>query len=185
MNKQTLLNKLARDIEKDDLYKEKFIGKMVFGEGNVNAEIMFVGEAPGKQEAESGRPFIGRSGKLLRSYIASIGLKEEDVYITSPVKYLPAHGTPTPKEIECARVHFFKQVDIIQPKLMVLLGKTAMYTTLNESVAILKHHGEIREKDGRHYFLTLHPAAVLRFSKFKPFLDEDFKKLKAFIQKNK
>ena len=68
MNKQAELNKLASEIEKSDLYKEKFIGKMVFGEGNVNAKIMFVGEAPGKQEAESGRPFIGRSGKLLRTY---------------------------------------------------------------------------------------------------------------------
>jgi DNA polymerase len=185
MNKQIELNKLAKEIEKDDLYKEKFIGKMVFGEGNVDAKIMFVGEAPGKQEAESGRPFIGRSGKLLRSYITGIGLKEADVYITSPVKYLPAHGTPTPKEIERARVHFFKQVDIIQPKLLVLLGKTALYAALNESLPILKHHGEIREKDGRHFFLTLHPAAVLRFSKFKPFLEADFQKLKEFIKKNR
>lgn len=184
MNKQTELDKLAREIETLKMYKKNFIGKMVFGEGNVDAEIMFVGEAPGKQEAASGRPFIGRSGKLLRSYINSIGLKETDVYITSPVKYLPAHGTPTPSEIDQARVHFFKQVDIIKPKLMVLLGKTAMYAAINETISIIKHHGEIREKDGRHYFLTVHPAAVLRFSKFKPFLDEDFQKLKAFIQNN-
>ncbi len=181
MNKQKELEKLSKEILNCKICKEKSIGVMVFGEGYVDAKVMFVGEAPGKQEAIEGRPFIGRSGKLLRTYIKAIGLNEKDVYITSPVKYLPAHGTPTPKEIEHARNHFYKQIDIISPKLLVLLGKTAMYAMLGETVSILKHHGQIRGKNGRNYFLTLHPAAVLRFSKFKPYLESDFQKLKEII----
>ncbi len=181
MEKENKLKMLAKQIEKDPIYKSNFIGKMVFGEGNVNASIMFVGEAPGRQEAESGRPFIGRSGQLLRSYIREIGLSEAEVYITSPVKYLPKHGTPTKKEIAHARINFMKQVEIINPKILVLLGKTAMFAVLNEDISILKHHGEIREIDGKTYLLTLHPAAILRFPKYAPLMKEDFKKISSFI----
>ncbi len=181
MEKENKLKMLAKQIEKDPMYKSNFVGTMVFGEGNANASIMFVGEAPGKQEAEIGRPFIGRSGQLLRSYIREIGLQETDVYITSPVKYLPKHGTPTKKEIAHARIDFMKQVEIINPNILVLLGKTAMYAVLNEDVSILKHHGEIREIQGKKYLLTLHPAAVLRFPKYAPLMKDDFKKIGLFI----
>lgn len=181
MEKENKLKTLAKKIEKDPIYKSNFIGTMVFGEGNINASIMFVGEAPGKQEAEVGRPFIGRSGQLLRSNIREVGLKETDVYITSPVKYLPKHGTPTKKEIAHARIDFMKQVEIINPNILVLLGKTAMYAVLNEDISILKHHGEIHEIQGKKYLLTLHPAAVLRFPKYAPLMKEDFKKIALFI----
>ncbi len=181
MEKENKLKLLAEQMEKDSMYSSNFVGKMVFGEGNSNATIMFVGEAPGKQEAEVGRPFIGRSGQLLRSYIREIGLQEKDVYITSPVKYLPKHGTPTKKEIAHARIDFMKQVEIINPKILVLLGKTAMFAVLNEDISILKEHGEIREMDGKKYLLTLHPAAVLRFPKYAPLLKADFQKIKEYI----
>src|SRR5205814_7925733 len=90
-------------------------GKAVPGEGNPDADIVFIGEAPGKQEAASGRPFIGRSGQLLRNLIRSIGLDDEkDVYITSPVKYLPDRGTPTSQDIAHGRIHLMKQFEVIQ-----------------------------------------------------------------------
>lgn len=181
MDKEKRLQQLAKQIEKDPIYKNNFIGRMVFGEGNPDASIMFVGEAPGRQEAESGRPFIGRSGQLLRSLIREIGIQEEDVYITSPVKYLPKHGTPTKKEIAHARIDFMKQVEIINPKILVLLGKTAMFAVLNEDISIMKHHGEVRHIDGKTYLLTLHPAAVLRFPKYAPLIKGDFNKLKEFV----
>ncbi|HRN69799.1 MAG TPA: uracil-DNA glycosylase, partial [Candidatus Woesebacteria bacterium] len=181
MDKENQLKKLTKKIERDPIYKHNFMGKMVFGEGNVNANIMFVGEAPGKQEAETGRPFIGRSGQLLRSLIRDIGLKEEDVYITSPVKYLPKHGTPTKKEIAHARVDFMKQVQIINPKILVLLGKTAIFAVLNEDIPLLKKHGEIRTIDNKTYLLTLHPAAVLRFPQYAPLIKSDFTKVKQYI----
>jgi DNA polymerase len=157
---------------------------MVFGEGDPDSRVMFVGEAPGRQEAETGRPFIGRSGQLLRSLIRGIGLTEEDVYITSPVKYLPEYGTPKKQDIVHARTHFDRQVGIIAPQILVLLGKTAMYAVLDEDISILKHHGQMRERDGRTYFLTLHPAAVLRFSKYKSIIEEDFRKLKNHLTRD-
>src|SRR3712207_3427188 len=122
MNKQTALDEIAKEIENCEVCKIGKSGKAVSGEGNPDADIVFIGEAPGKTEALTGRPFIGRSGKLLRSLITSIGLKEEDVYITSPVKYLPDKGTPSLSDIAHGRLHLIKQFDVIDPKLIVLLG---------------------------------------------------------------
>lgn len=181
MDKIKELNKLKKEILSCHECKEHSIGEMVFGEGNPDAFIMFVGEAPGRQEAETGRPFIGRSGQLLRRFIREIGLKEDDVYITSPVKYLPEHGTPKKREIEHARINFMKQMNIIDPKVVVLLGKTAMYAVLAKDMPILEKHGEIIVENGRTYLLTLHPAAGLRFPKYQQLIKDDFSKLKKFI----
>src|SRR5580704_5798504 len=104
MNKQQALDKIAKEIENCKLCKVGKNGMAVPGEGNPDAAIAFIGEAPGRQEAATGRPFIGRSGQLLRSLIRGIGLNEEDVYITSPVKYLPDRGTPTSQDIAHGRI---------------------------------------------------------------------------------
>src|SRR5882724_3144801 len=165
MNKQTELDQIAREIERCKICKVGKSGKAVPGEGNPDADLVFIGEAPGKKEAETGRPFIGRSGQLLRSLIRSIGFDDEkDVYITSPVKYLPDRGTPTSADIAHGRVHLMKQFAVIQPKVVVLLGRVAAEGVLERKVAVAKEHGHIiEEKDGIKYFLTLHPAAALRF----------------------
>jgi DNA polymerase len=184
MDKEKKLQNLKKEIEVCPLCKEDGIGVPVFGEGNPDAQVIFVGEAPGREEARTGRPFIGRSGKLLRSLINQIGLKEEDVYITSPVKYLPSYGTPKKKDIIHARTHFDKQLSIIDPQIVILLGKTAAYAVLDEEVAILTRHGEIVEKDGKNFMITLHPAAVLRFNKNEPLLRADFEKAKKLITSN-
>ena len=181
--KQKKLEKIAREIDACDVCKIDKQGVAVAGEGNADADVVFIGEAPGKQEAVVGRPFIGRSGQLLRGLIREIGLKEEDVYITSPVKYLPNRGTPTSDDIAHGRVHLMKQFDVIQPKVVVLLGRVAAEGVLQKKVYVSKEHGEvIEEKDGIKYFLTYHPAAALRFPhKFKPFLKEDFLKVKDLL----
>ncbi len=183
MDKQKALDNIAKEIEDCEICKIGKNGKAVPGEGNPAADIAFIGEAPGKQEAVSGKPFIGRSGKLLRGLIREIGLKEEDVYITSPVKYLPDRGTPTSEDIAHGRIHLMKQFAVIQPKVVVLLGRVAAEGVLQKKVAVSKEHGEvIEEKNDIKYFLTYHPAAALRFpNKFKQFLQEDFKKVKAEI----
>jgi DNA polymerase len=179
MDKQKALDKIAREIDACKICRKDKIGLPVPGEGNPNAKIVFIGEAPGKTEANTGRPFIGRSGKLLRELIRSAGLDDvKDVYITSPVKYLPKHGTPTPAEIAHGRIHLNRQLDIINPKVIVLLGSTAVQAVLEEKVPVLSRHGKTIEKNGRKYFLTLHPAAAIRFVKFKKLILEDFKKLK-------
>src|ERR1043166_605202 len=100
MNKRKELERIAKEIASCKICKRNSIGKPVPGEGNPNARIIFVGEAPGKTEAATGRPFVGRSGKFLRTNIQKIGLNDvKDVYITSPVKYLPKRGTPDKRQI--------------------------------------------------------------------------------------
>lgn len=181
MDKQKALDKIAREIEGCDECKVGKHGMAVPGEGNPDADIMFVGEAPGRTEADTGRPFIGRSGKLLRKLINEAGLKEEDVYITSPVKYLPDYITPTPKDIEHGRTHFDKQVEVIDPKIIVLLGRVACLAVIKKNISVVLRHGEIVEENGRKYYITVHPAAALRFTKMKATLEEDFKALKAIV----
>lgn len=184
VHKQTALDEIAHEIENCKICKEGKSGKAVPGEGNPDADIVFIGEAPGKQEAQTGRPFIGRSGQLLRKLIRGIGLDDEkDVYITSPVKYLPDRGTPTSADIAHGREHLMKQLAVIQPKLVVLLGRVAAEGVLQKKVSVVKEHGQvIEEKDGIKYFLTLHPAAVLRFpDKYKAAIEDDFQKIKALL----
>ena len=178
MDKVEELNKVAKEIEKCKICKKNKSGKAVVGEGNPDADIVFIGEAPGRKESKTGRPFIGRSGQLLRSLIREVGLKEKDVYITSPVKYLPDAGTPSSKDIEHGRIHLQKQLEIIDPKIIVLLGRVATLGVMGEMVAIKKVHGRIYKNK---YFITFHPAAGLRFPPLKEELKKDFQKLKEYL----
>lgn len=181
MNKEKALQEIALEIENCDTCKVNKHGKAVPGEGNPDAEVLFVGEAPGRTEAETGRPFIGRSGKLLRKLINEVGLLEQNVFITSPVKYLPDYITPTPQDVEHGRTHFDKQIEIIDPKIIVLLGRVACLAVLKKNISVVKEHGTIAEENGRKYFITVHPAAALRFVKMKQLLVTDFEKLKKIV----
>lgn len=189
MNKKQALEKINEEIINCKVCPINKSGKPVVGEGNPDADVVFIGEAPGKQEAVTGRPFIGRSGKLLRGLIAEIGLDEKEVYITSPVKYLPngknglPGGTPISKDIAHGRMHLMKQLEVIQPKIVVLLGRVAAEGVLQKKVFASKEHGQvIEEREGVKYFLTVHPAAALRFSKvYKPMIEQDFVQLKKLL----
>lgn len=184
MNKQQKLNVIAQSIVKCRECKKRKSGKAVPGEGNPNADIVFLGEAPGRLEAASGRPFVGRSGQLLRKKIREAGFIENDVYITSAVKYLPNYGTPTKKDIRHGKIHLDKQFAVIEPKVIVLLGATAAYAMLEKSLPVLQMHGKVMKKDGRWYLITLHPAAVLRFPRYAAYLDADFKKITTIISRS-
>lgn len=185
------LNKIVREIANCEACKVGKHGNAVPGEGNPDAEVVFIGEAPGKLEAATGRPFVGRSGQLLRSLIREIGFDDEkDVYITSPVKYLPDRGTPTSVDIAHGRMHLMKQFAVIKPKLVVLLGRVAAEGVLEKKVKVASEHGHIivpstssgLEGDTK-YFLTFHPAAALRFpKKYKPLLEDDFRKIKNLVR---
>lgn len=182
MDKQEKLDKIAREIESCKICKIGKSGKPVPGEGNTDADIVFIGEAPGKNESLTGRPFVGRSGKLLRQFIRDkLGLREEDVFITSPVKYLPDSGTPTPQDISHGKTHLDKQLEIIDPRIIVLLGRVAVEGVLQERIQVKKEHGKVIEKNGRRYFITLHPAAVVRFAKNREDFEEDFERLRKII----
>ncbi len=154
------------------------------GEGNPDARIVFVGEAPGRQEAKVGRPFVGRSGKLLRAMILKAGLSEKEVYITSPVKYLPLRGTPSQENILHAKIHLLKQLSIIRPEIIVLMGSTACLALLDRKVEMTKEHGSIIHEGGRTYLLTFHPAYAMRFPDGKEGFILDFRKLSGRVLSN-
>lgn len=175
------LQKIAREIQRCRICKQGKRGKAVPGEGSARSRVMFVGEAPGKEEAELGRPFVGRSGKFLRGQIAAIGLGPRDAFITSPVKYLPKRGTPTVRDIRHGATHLRDQIDIIKPKIVLLLGRVACYASLQKPLSASKHHGKVIKRDGVRYFITPHPAAALRFPHFRRLFINDFKKLKRII----
>ncbi len=169
----------------------------VVGEGSHDASIMFVGEAPGQTEAKTGRPFCGAAGKLLDELIASIGLKRPDVYITNIVKDRPPENRdPTPEEIALYSPFLDRQVQIIEPKVIVTLGRHSMKYVMErydldlEIEPISKIHGKSFEtsffdKDNKPHPLTIvtlyHPATALYNGDMRDVLKQDFQALKKFI----
>jgi DNA polymerase len=184
MDKERLLRKITRDISRCILCKKGGTGKAVAGEGGADATIVFVGEAPGKEEAKIGRPFIGRSGKFLRKVLADIGLDDREIFITSPVHYFPLRKTPSRAAIMHGREHLYKQIEIIDPTMIVLLGNTACSALLDSKQELSKEHGRIVRKDGRKYFITFHPAYAMRFPEGKKQFMRDFRKLKRLMKIN-
>lgn len=145
------------------------------GEGSYDAKLFFIGEAPGAKEDESGRPFVGRSGDLLTQMIESIGLTRDEVFITSVLKSRPPNNrTPVPSEIETCRPYVERQIDLIRPRIVVLLGGVAIASMVGPW-SVSESHGKFFEAKGRTYFMTYHPAAALRFPKIKVSMTEDFK----------
>ena len=187
MNKQAALDQIAKEIEQCPICKQGKIGVAVPGAGNPDADIVFIGEAPGKTEAKTGQPFVGRSGQFLRSMIRDVlGLDDQkDVYITSPVKYLPERGTPTSAEIAHGKTHLDQQLAIIDPKMIVLMGSVAAQGVLNEKIPVKTEHGKVIERNGKKYFITVHPAAGLRFPPLRETFQQDFQKLREILDQQK
>ena len=134
------------------------------GEGNINADLVFIGEAPGRNEDRQGRPFVGRSGELLTRIITrGMGMKREEVYITNIVKCRPpGNRDPLPEEIEKCRTYLMKQLRIIQPKVMCTLGKFAAQCLLETKAPISRIRGRCFEYGGIPLIPTFHPAYLLR-----------------------
>ncbi|TFH10374.1 MAG: uracil-DNA glycosylase [Candidatus Thorarchaeota archaeon] len=149
------------------------------GEGSLNAKLFFVGEAPGAREDETGRPFVGRSGKLLTSMIEELGLLREDVFITSILHCRPPNNrAPTQSEREICRPYIEKQIELISPRVVVLLGGTAISSMVGPW-KVTESHGSFFEAQGRTYFMTFHPAAALRSTGVKELMRADFKILQS------
>jgi len=152
------------------------------GEGPPDAEVMLVGEGPGFREDQQGRPFVGPAGKLLEDLLARAGLKREEVYITNVVKHRPPNNRdPLPDELGACRIYLDCQLKIIDPRLIVTLGRFSLGTFFPGSM-ISKVHGELREKDGRHFFAMYHPAAALHQERLRDTLFEDMAKLGEFLK---
>lgn len=185
-NKIKALEKIAEEIKNCEECKKHQIGLLVPGKGNPNAKIMFVGEAAGPTESKIGEPFVGRSGKFLTELLSSIDIKREEVFITSPVKYYPGKRVLTGKEILHGKAHLLKQIEIIKPRLIVLLGNVALKALFpDKNLFTSKIHGKPIKKDNIIYFPTYHPAAGMRFPKVRERLIKDFKKLREILNKNK
>lgn len=162
----------------------------VFGDGNPNADIVFIGEAPGKSEDKTGKPFVGAAGKFLAEMLQSIKLKREDVYITNIVKYRPPNNRdPKPSEKESCAKWLVEELNLIEPKLIVFLGRHAMHNFFPELI-IGDAHGKLIQKKlpgiATEYFLPLyHPAAALYNGGMRETLKKDFAVIAKSIKKLK
>jgi len=151
---------------------------LVFGEGSADCQVLFIGEAPGALEDELVRPFVGRSGQLLRKCIREIGWQEKDVYITNIVKRRPPKNRdPLPREIEKYKPYLEKQIEILNPKIIVTLGRFSMNFFLPDS-KITRDQGKIWQAKSLKIFPILHPAFALRGNKAMKAFKESFEKLK-------
>ena len=152
-------------------------------EGNIDSNIMLVGEAGGREEEKQGRPFVGRAGKLLTNILEEGGVKREEVYITNVCKFRPPNNRkPNKKEIEFWKPYLLKEIEIIKPKIIILLGSTAIETLLGK-LKVTQVHGKKIKKDEITYIPMFHPSAGLRFKKYKLHLEKDFKKLRSLFPK--
>jgi DNA polymerase len=133
------------------------------GEGNPNADLVCVGEAPGENEDKSGRPFVGQSGQLLTKILAAINLRREDVFICNVLKHRPpANRNPAPAEVEACSPYLVRQLEIIRPKVIVAFGTFAAQTLLDTKLSIGKLRGTVHRYYGIPLVVTYHPAALLR-----------------------
>ena len=157
--------------------------QVVFGVGNPNADLMFVGEAPGADEDIQGEPFVGRAGQLLTKIIEAIGLRREDVYIANVIKCRPpGNRNPDPDEVAQCEPFLFRQIDIIKPKVIVALGKFGAQCLLKTNDPITRLRG--REFSYRNAVLipTYHPAYLLRTPSAKREVWEDMKRVRALLK---
>jgi DNA polymerase len=157
--------------------------QLVMGDGNPDADIVFIGEAPGKNEDEQGIPFVGAAGKFLNEMLATIDLKREDIYITNIVKYRPPNNRdPLPEEKAEFLPYLHKQLEIIKPKLIVTLGRHSMDVLL-PGLKISHVHGQPKRYKGMVYLPLFHPAAALYNGAMRQTLIDDFSTIPLILQK--
>ena len=187
-DRRRLLEEIFKNMEREKkcvLYEGA--SGYVFGEGNPYSPVVFVGEAPGEEEDQLKRPFVGKAGRYLNQKLKEVGLEREEVYITNVVKSRPpGNRKPTPKEMQSCLPYLRKEIEIINPKLIVCLGSTALEGILGKSLPVSKHRGEIIDypfKREIKVLLTYHPAYILRNPHAEKEFVEDLKKVKSYIEK--
>lgn len=154
---------------------------LVFGEGNPDAAVMFIGEAPGAQEDATGRPFVGRGGQFLEAQLGLLGWKREDVYITSVLKKRPPNNRdPLPDEVRAYAPYLTEQIAIINPRLIVPLGRFAMHYFVPDG-KIIRDQGSPFVVGGRSVVPMLHPAAALRGNAMRALFEASFAKLPEYL----
>ena len=178
------LSQIASEIakcEKCKLYSTR--KRTVPGEGPDNAKIMFIGEGPGYHENEQGRPFVGQAGKFLDELLASIKMKRADVFIANVVKCRPPQNRdPEPDELAACNDYLERQIALINPKAIVTLGRYSMEKFF-PGAKVSSIHGQAKKVKGRLVVAMFHPAAALHQAKYRPLLEDYFKKLPDYIAK--
>lgn len=189
MAKQTKLDQIKADILKANVCSELAAGatQLVFGDGNPDADVVFIGEAPGKNEDIQGLPFVGAAGKFLNEMLEMIGMQRADIYITNIVKYRPPNNRdPLPDEKKAFWPYLVRQLDVIQPKIVVTLGRHSMEYFLPEQ-RISAIHGEpkrITLGEQKQVVLPLfHPAAALYNGGMRQTLIDDFARIPVIMDK--
>ena len=164
---------------------------LVFGEGPAQARLMLVGEAPGEQEAMLGRPFVGKAGKLLDTFIAGTGLTRAQMYVTNTVKFRPSrvskagrvvNRTPTQEEIAAFLPFLKKEIAQVDPTCVVTLGNVPLRALLGEKETIGQAHGQLRRQEDRLYFPMYHPASMIYNPGLKAIFAQDMEKLSQLIK---
>jgi uracil-DNA glycosylase family 4 len=157
--------------------------KAVPGEGSPTAEIMFVGEGPGYNEDQQGRPFVGAAGKFLDELLASIGTRRSEVYITNVLKCRPPNNRdPLPNEVEACRKYLLRQIELIKPRLIVTLGRFSLAWFFPKD-GIGKVHGQLRRLGDQHFYHVYHPAAALHAGNLRKVIQEDFARIPGALTK--
>jgi len=187
MSKQSQLDDIKQKILDDKVTPQLAKGatQLVFGVGNPEADIVFIGEAPGKNEDLKGEPFVGAAGKFLDEMLAMIDLKRSDIYITNIVKYRPPDNRdPSPAEKTAFMPYLESQLEVIQPKLVVTLGRHSLNCFLPD-LSISQVHGQPKRYQGTVYLPLFHPAAALYNGAMRQTLVDDFALVPAIIEKIK
>jgi DNA polymerase len=183
MDKKALFDDISKNIltcEKCPLAGSR--KNAVPGEGSLNANIMFIGEGPGREEDIQGRPFVGAAGKFLDELLGEIGYEREEVFIGNVVKCRPPNNrVPSPSEIEACIPYLYAQIAIIEPKIICTLGNTPLNALVSPTLTIGAVHGTLLEKDGFRFFPMYHPAAALYHGELRGTLKKDFLKLKELL----
>lgn len=183
MNKLEAIRQSVIDCTKCDLCKTRT--NAVPGKGNFQSDVIFVGEAPGRNEDRHGEPFVGAAGKKLSAALEEAGVSREDVYITNVVKCRPPNNrVPNTKERDTCQEYLKEEISIIKPKIICILGNTAFNSILGGS-EITKFRGKLVRKDNQMYFLTIHPAATIYNQELIPTLKNDIAKLFDLIRELK
>ena len=153
------------------------------GDGQLSSKIMFIGEAPGKNEDEQGKPFVGAAGMILNQALEKAGIKRAEVFITNVVKCRPpGNRVPENEERSICRQYLDRQISLIAPKIICILGSTA-YSSILGGKSITKNRGKIMERNGQKYFLTIHPAAAIYNKNLRSVLNNDLFLLSKEIKK--
>lgn len=188
MTKEELLQQISNEIINDEVCSDlrDQATQLVFGDGDTDAEVVFIGEAPGKKEDETGLPFVGAAGKFLNEMLASIGFERQNVYITNIVKYRPPKNRdPSSDEKQAFLPYLMRQLDVISPKLVVTLGRHSMEYFL-PGVKIGEVHGQLQTVDTpeRSWMILplFHPAAALYNGGLRQTLLADFAKIPTILK---